>query len=128
MNLENLKLTDNYKIYSKRKTSYCLLKKGVLPGLYFNNIEYNNFNEYQKNIFNKKVIVPYQKIIENYPSVYSLIRGGGTTARLQAFCGTVNILLKEKYPEVTVTTDSRRKLKKKCGGKGARTRRQKSYR
>ena len=121
-------LQDNYLIYAKRKTSSCLLKKGKVPGIFYRNSEYCSFTEYQKQIFNKKVFYDYEEILREFPSIYSRLTGGGFTGSFEAFCSAINKLLKKTHPEVKITTDSRRKLQKRAGGRGARAKRQKSYR
>jgi len=118
----------NYRIYSKRKTSFCIIKEGTLGGIYFRNLEYLRFSSYQRNIFDKMVVISYTEILKEYPSLYSQVRGGGITSSFQAFCSSINKILRINHPEIKITTDSRIKLMKKPGGRGARAKRQKSYR
>jgi ribosomal protein S9 len=117
----------NYYKSAKRKTSICNIKPGTLEGLYFKNIEYNNFSDYQKNLLKKIVPVSYEEIILKFPSLYSKVEGGGQKSQFESFCYCLTKVLKEKF-NLSVTSDSRVKLPKKFGGRGARARRQKSYR
>jgi len=115
-------------IFTKRKNSTCLLREGTLKGIYFKNQEYATFSSYQKNVFKVLVPISYQEIIKEFPSVYSFVKGGGFSSSFSSFCTAINKLLKPIFPLIKVSTDSRIKLRKSAGGRGARAKRQKSYR
>jgi ribosomal protein S9 len=130
--------TKENKVYhvAKRKSSRVIVFQGKLKGIFFGNTEYNNFQEYQKEIFSKFCSYSYDEILSDWPSVYSKRQGGGEKGQFEAFCRCINSLMVDskgrekvlKRNTYALSFDSRRKYPKLPGGKGNRAKRQKSYR